>query len=674
MKNDEKTKRLNLSELLIEINNKKIKPISFPESNFVGIASDLEENENFLDGFNYHLNDWHYVNKPDVKYKYCTTDDFSKYISEKTGEEQNFAFWRFVATLFWTSSDTENSIVKEIQNALMEGKPIDLTATDLTAFLLLNTRNYSSEWSKFLNSNIKSKNWHNIIELTYLCSIAYHEFEADNIEKLLLRPYFLFLKKNESNKIEALEKAYYSTLTKKEKLSAYIDYFLEVKSFKGDYDFMNSILFHLISNCKSNYRTEIQVFNSGIHSIIESYSKMEFRNTFDYIFSYLRFHLNSKSSGKIFNDQNFVLIEQTKEEKAFIDFIHYIETIASEKWSKNIDTYCLRASEVAKDAGELLDIFTYWIIKAFSNEITTELVAIFSNCISDDAIKILESYSETKNDKFSSTGSVIDKIFRNIGFKQNIPSPIELRDLYLPLEPISGNTWLNDFNVEHLLYNASLKAETNFAQEYNSSFNEREDDLIRDLFDDNLKPAFESAIKELNKYIKSKNDYWALSWSKLRLKEEKEKGPDIALKILVNISTKIQFEKYLFIQVKALTKQKNKFTSSWTINRKQLQDLINLSDSSFYLLLTPSNISNHQRVVPASIVKGMLQANNKEVSLNDNIAALGAHSLSQFLIFDVLAGWQGTQNQKIANWVDSRVGMKTRYLLEIELKKGNNND
>ena len=673
MKNDNKITRLNLSELIIEINSREIKPISFPNSDIIGIASYLNENENFLDGFNFPLNDWHYVSNPDVTYKYCTIDNFSKFISEKTGEEQNFSFWRFVATLCWTSLNIENLIVTEIQKALMEGKPIEINKNDLTPLLLLRLHNYS-EWSKFLNLNIKNKKWHNIIELTSLSCLAYNKFEVDNIENILVSYYLLFLKRERDNKVEVLEETYNSTLSKKEKLCAYIEFFLEAKSIKGDYTFENSLIFNLITNSKTKPGTEFQVFNSGIYSIIELYSEKENRNTIDYIFSYFKFHLNEKNSGKLYYDPNFVHIEQTKEEKAFIDFIHFIETIASEKWSKNIDTYCLRAYESAKDSGVLLDIFGYWIIKAFSNEITTELVAIFSNCITEDAIKILEFYSDTKNDKFSNTGSVIDKIFRNIGFKEDIPSPIELRDLYLPLEPISGNTWLNDFNVEHLLFNASLKAEIKFAQEYNEFFNEREDDLIRDLFDDNIKPAFDSAIREINRYIKNKKDYWALSWSRLRLIEEKEKGPDIAMKIVVNVSTKVQFEKFLFIQVKALTKQKNKFTSSWSINRKQLQDLIKLSDSSFYLLLTPSYISNHQRVVPASIVKGMLQANNKEVALNDNIATLGAHSLSQFLIFDVLAGWQGTQNQKIANWIEGRLGMKTRYLLEIELKKGNNND
>jgi hypothetical protein len=473
--------------------------------------------------------------------------------------------------------------------------------------------------------------------------------------------------------IESIENAYYSSLSKKEKMDTYVDYFLESSTFKADYNFEQSFIFRLIFNCRSKFGSEFQVLNSGIRTTIDCYSKADL-NTMDYIFSYLKYHMDSKNSKKIFYSRNFNLFEATNEEKKLMDFIKFIEIIASDRWDKNIDTYCLRASEVAKDAGELLDVFTYWIIKAFATEISAELVAIFCTCISDDAIRMIEYHSERQNDKFSSTGCVIDKIFRNIGIKENTPSPIELRDLFLPFAPISGITWLNDFNIEHLLFNASLKAENNFAQEYNNSFNEREDDLIRDLFDDNMKSAFETAIKEINLYHKSKNSYWTLSWTKLRLIEEKVKGPDIALKIKVCVSQKVEFEKYIFIQVKAISKQNNKFASSWTINRKQLQDLINFSDSSFYLLLTPSNLSNHQRVIPASIVRGMLQANNRQVSLADNIAAFGAHSLSHFLIYDVLAGWQGTQNQANINWLEKRKGMKVRYLLEIELKSGIEND
>lgn len=671
METDENLDRLNISELIEEIKTKQIRPIAFSNSNLTGIASYLKENINFLNDFNRELNTWGYGNE--YLYKYVSENNFAKFISEKTGEDENIALWRFAAAIFWENINSRDNKVKEILNSLITGTPLDFQEWGIDDLFLMDLRN-QSEWGKFLNQNIHDEDWQKLIEITRLCYISSTEFKDTELENTVFYYYCLFLDKVAKIDSKSLVKIFHSSLSAEEKANEYICFFLESRNFESDYDFTKSFICRLIYNFEPDEESEIKLLNSGIRSIIDRYSEKN-RSALEYILCFLKFHINSKNEGKKFIIHDLNIKINTKEEEATIDFIHFIETIASDKRNINIDTYCLRAVEVAKEAGNLLEVLTYWIIRAFSNEITTELVAIFSESITNNSIKRLEYFSQNnEKDKFSSTGCVIDKIFRNLGIRPNNPSPIELRDLYLPFEPISGSTWLNDFNIEHLLYNSSLRAESNFAQEYNNTIYEREDDLIRDLFDDNLKSSFEIAIKELNLYNKNKNDFWSLSWTKLRLVEENTKGPDIALKVKVNVSMKVQFEKYIFIQVKALAKQKNKFKSAWTINKKQLNDIIKLSDSSFYLLLTPSMLSNHQRVIPASIIKGMLQANNKEVTLSDNIASIGAHSLSQFLIYDVLSGWQGTQNKDIISWLENRKGMKTRYILEIELRKGKNHE
>jgi len=65
----------------------------------------------------------------------------------------------------------------------------------------------------------------------------------------------------------------------------------------------------------------------------------------------------------------------------------------------------------------------------------------------------------------------------------------------------------------------------------------------------------------------------------------------------------------------------------------------------------------------------MLKASGKKVALLDNIAVLGAHSLSHFLIYDILAGWQGTQEKELIYCFDKQKEKRARYLLEISIKK-----
>ena len=95
--------------------------------------------------------------------------------------------------------------------------------------------------------------------------------------------------------------------------------------------------------------------------------------------------------------------------------------------------------------------------------------------------------------------------------------------------------------------------------------------------------------------------------------------------------------------------------------------------TAFYLLLTPSSVSGQQRVLPVDVADGVLkEAGNQEV-LSDSIAGRCAHSLAHFLIYDVLAGWQGDPRKsplKNPKAGEERRGRAARYVLRVEFVYG----
>ncbi len=362
------------------------------------------------------------------------------------------------------------------------------------------------------------------------------------------------------------------------------------------------------------------------------------------------------------------------EQVSLMRMVEHLDLLKGASYGVERSSHVMRAKENARGAGLLLAPFVQAILQAFGNEREDDLVEILSFAMTEGLVERLRSVADGP-DRLSKSGAIADTILRRVGvIASTEEQEAHLRHLIGPTEPIRGQTWLNDLGLEHLLYEAARTGETKFADSYSETHNEREEELLRDLFDDFLKPELEKAVVAANSR-RTGGQRWMLRWSHFsKESEELIHGADLALEVVVSVQGQRKFTKCCFIQVKRMKATKGRFASSWWLDAKQRQDLeFTFGPSAFYLLLTPSVVSPSQRVLPVDMASGILEATGRVGVIGDSLVGPCSHSLAHFLVYDVLAGWQGDSSKRmLADPITGlpREGRRSRYLLRIELAYG----
>jgi hypothetical protein len=119
-----------------------------------------------------------------------------------------------------------------------------------------------------------------------------------------------------------------------------------------------------------------------------------------------------------------------------------------------------------------------------------------------------------------------------------------------------------------------------------------------------------------------------------------------------------------------------RFLGSWAIDTDQLGQLLRWSDASFYVLFCPEVFASQQRLIPASLIRAVLDSREVPVpqkpNVSDQVIAPLSHSLSQFLIYDVLSGWQGSTQPELVGLVQGEAfpGAPPRRIIEVHLRRG----
>lgn len=358
---------------------------------------------------------------------------------------------------------------------------------------------------------------------------------------------------------------------------------------------------------------------------------------------------------------------------AVVRLLEHFDSIEKHQYGFEHESHVARATCAAEQAQPLLPAFAPWIVQAFAEKAGEDLIEILSSTSNEPMLERLRRF-EAGPERLGKVGAVADTILRRCGAIPTTAGNSEVRQLVGPLEPIRGQTWLNDVRLEHLLHEAARRGEEAFAQEYAKVWNEGEDDLLRDLFDGFLQPQLSAAIDETNRVARVPGRVWYLRWSKFSRQEEVHHGADLALEVKVAIHGRLRFGKTCFLQVKRMEAKGDRFLSGWRLDARQRSDLLRVfGPSAFYLLLAPSAVSSHQRVLPVDVAGGILSERRSKETLPDSVAACCSHSLAHFLVFDILAGWQGFPEATAfvdPSTHDPRQGRRARYLLRIELGFG----
>ncbi|WNG33387.1 hypothetical protein F0U61_06950 [Archangium violaceum] len=356
--------------------------------------------------------------------------------------------------------------------------------------------------------------------------------------------------------------------------------------------------------------------------------------------------------------------------------------------SPSSQSHAWRAMHQAKEGIDWVIAFAPLLLEAHKDR-TELLIDILSEIATPVLLDRLQGILGAQ--RFEAVAVTADLVLRRAGrfpTEKKADEPPDVSRLRPePLEPIRGQTWLNDDGLERLLYSGVLEAEENFARWYGQNFAIHETPLTHDLMDrfvvrlfEELREAVEAKLSLMNA-DRSEDEQWSLEWRDVTpYGLEKEWGADLGLICHVSVPESHVFRKALLLQAKKMERKvvddQSRFSGSWAIDIAQLTQLLQSSDASFYVLFCPETFSNQQRLIPASLIQSVLNSRSGPVpqkpNVSDKVVAPLSHSLAQFLIYDVLSGWQGSAQTKLVGLVQGEAfpGAPPRRIIEIHLRRG----
>jgi hypothetical protein len=254
----------------------------------------------------------------------------------------------------------------------------------------------------------------------------------------------------------------------------------------------------------------------------------------------------------------------------------------------------------------------------------------------------------------------------------------------LSTHPEDRHTWMGNRELEALLLRTISNTERKFCLEYDQHWQSDEEQLTSRLF--NTMEAEFSKIKPIvSDFVRHKLISPVtidLKYRQVSKQEEGGKGIGTEtlgadLMFLVNVEERrtLVTRRASFIQCKKLfrTKKQTAWETSFKIQRKQRDDLIDQSESSFYLFFVPPVVQEECWILQARLVKTLMQLNQSQTTLPKAIAYQASRSLATWMTYDLLGLWVGDERADFVNVAGGLGDGKKPYgMVEISVKFGNN--
>jgi len=150
-------------------------------------------------------------------------------------------------------------------------------------------------------------------------------------------------------------------------------------------------------------------------------------------------------------------------------------------------------------------------------------------------------------------------------------------------------------------------------------------------------------------------------------------GVDIAFVVRIEVGGVCEFERATFVQCKKLEGEDvdGEWKPSFRINPKQLNDLICQTESSFYLYLVPAFIREECWIVPARLVRNLMEIGQRKTVLSRLYANRAARSLAHWITFDLIGLWIGDERAELLKMAKGdHPGRRPRFMVSITIRTG----
>jgi hypothetical protein len=243
-----------------------------------------------------------------------------------------------------------------------------------------------------------------------------------------------------------------------------------------------------------------------------------------------------------------------------------------------------------------------------------------------------------------------------------------------------GRTWLRDRDLEELLLGAFSRVERDFSARYPEHFREDEARLVTRLLED-LKHEFESIRSDLSILLSQGQPVpleLDLRYRSTRTPVEGEPVPESARPAGVELAFVLKVEVDGFLTTKRAvlvqaTKLERRGEGQWAPNlrlgREQVDGLLGQSECSFCLFLVPPSLRAECWMVPARLVRGLMDAQGSLSTVSREGAQRVARSLAQWMTYDLLGLWTGDDRPAVLERAESGTAQGPDFVVEISVRK-----
>jgi hypothetical protein len=244
-----------------------------------------------------------------------------------------------------------------------------------------------------------------------------------------------------------------------------------------------------------------------------------------------------------------------------------------------------------------------------------------------------------------------------------------------------GRTWLRDRDLEELLVGTFGRVERDFSARYPEHFREDEAWLVTRLLEE-LKHEFESIRSDLSILLSQGQPVpleLDLQYRRTRVPVEGESpqetprptGVELAFVLKVEVDGFLSTKRAVLVRASKLERRgEGQWAPNLRLAREQVDGLLGQTESSFCLFLVPPSLRAECWMVPARLVRGLMDAQGSLSTVSREGAQRVARSLAQWMTYDLLGLWTGDDRPAVLERAEEGAERGPDFVVEISVRKG----
>ncbi len=236
-----------------------------------------------------------------------------------------------------------------------------------------------------------------------------------------------------------------------------------------------------------------------------------------------------------------------------------------------------------------------------------------------------------------------------------------------------GRTWLRDRDLEELLFGAISRVERDFTARYPEHFRESGPELVARLLE-GLKQEFQSIAEDLSALLtRGQAGPVAFDFRYTRTGdtegESRASGVEVAFVLDVEVAHFLRTKRAAFLQVGKLEERgEGQWAPSLRFSRERVEALLGRTEAAFCLFLVPPFAREECWLVPARLVRGLMETQDSVAVVAREGVQRTARSLSQWLVYELLGLWTGDERPSVVEQARGGVESRPDFVVELTLR------